>query len=143
VSIIGITGTRQLNDTGREHIVLALLSLDPATDSIVCGGCHGADAFARQVAKLMGIKVMAALPEDTSQTDTSWISYATTWKVVGPYRERNQFIVDLCDGLWAFPNHATQKDDPHSGTWMTVNMAKRARKLALLKPQHAKAGRSE
>jgi predicted Rossmann fold nucleotide-binding protein DprA/Smf involved in DNA uptake len=143
VSIIGITGTRQLNDAGRQHIILALLDLDPAKDSIVCGGCRGVDAFAGQVAKLMGLKVMVALPEDDSQTDTSWISYAATFKVVGPYRERNQYIVDHCDGVWAFPNHATQQEDPHSGTWMTVNMAKRAKKLAYLKPQHPKQARSE
>ena len=142
MAVIGITGTRQLNDTGRQQIVLALLALNPDTDSVVCGGCVGADAFAGQVAKLMGIPVFVALPSDDSQVDTSWVRYAETWRVIGPYKERNQHIVNISDGVWAFPN-LPEKQEPRSGTWMTVRMARRAKKLALLKLQHPKTGRSE
>jgi hypothetical protein len=135
MAVIGITGTRQLNDTGRESIVKALLDLDPNTDSIMTGGCVGVDAFAGQVAHLMGITVMVALPVDDSQTDTSWITYAATFKVVGEYRERNQWIVDHSDGVWAFPD-LPEKQEPRSGTWMCVRMARKAKKLAYLKLQH-------
>jgi hypothetical protein len=139
MALIGITGTRALDDTGRSNIVALLSYLDPEEDAVVVGGCVGADAFAGQVAHTMGLTVHVVLPEDDSQVDPSWVTYATTYEVSGPYRQRNERIVAIADGMWAFPNHATQKEDPHSGTWMTINIAKRAKKLAYLKPQHAHA----
>ena len=86
----------------------------------------------------MGLKVHVVLPEDDSQVDPIWVNYATTWELGGPYRERNERIVALADAVWAFPNHAAQKDEPRSGTWMTINIARRAKKLVYLKPQHAR-----
>ena len=139
MALIGITGTRALDDTGRANIVALLSYLDPAEDAVIVGGCVGVDAFAGQVAHTMGLKVHVVLPEDDSQVDTSWVNYANTWELGGVYRKRNERIVELADGVWAFPNHATQKEDPHSGTWMTINIAKRAKKLAYLTPQHPPA----
>jgi hypothetical protein len=142
MSLIGITATRALDDTGRGDIVALLSYLNPEEDAVIVGGCVGGDAFAGEVAKTMGLKVHVVLPEDDSQVDPIWVNYAATWELGGPYRERNERIVALADAVWAFPNHATQKEDPRSGTWMTINLARRAKKLVYLKPQHAKAAKS-
>ena len=135
----GITATRALNDVGRSNIVTLLSLLDPERDSLILGGCTGGDAFAGSVALTMGLKAHVVLLANARQVDPEWNAYATTWEVQPTPRLRNEKIVDLSDQVWAFPNHATQKEDPRSGTWMTINIAKRSDKLASVKPQHPKA----
>lgn len=141
MTIIGCTGTRHLDDAGRNLIVDALSELDPHTDRLVVGGCVGADAYIGAVAKALGLPVHVVLPADRKLVDPHWRAYADSWEEGGVYRQRNQRIVDLADYVFAFPNYPEAEDNPHSGTWMTVRMARRAKKLAYLKPQHPHQGR--
>lgn len=132
---VGITATRQLDDAGRQNIIAALKCLEPPGDSIVVGGCYGGDQFALEVAYFMGIDAHVVLPEDQSQVDDNWVNFAATCEDGGPYRQRNERIVALADCVWAFPNHDSQRRDPRSGTWMTINIARRAKKPVLVRPQ--------
>jgi len=140
--IVGITGTRALDDTGRQSIFDAISMLDPLEDSLIVGGCVGADAFAALVATAFGIPVAAIVPLLDEQwvkrwADEDWMFFTTLgWSATDSTRTRNEQLVAQADQVWAFPDRAEGKDNPRSGTWMTIRMARRANKLTLLLVQH-------
>lgn len=143
--IVAITGTRSLDDTGRQHLFDAVSMLDPLEDSLVVGGCVGADAFAALVATGFGLPTFAVVPLlDTKWVerwcDPDWALFASLgWSSAASPRTRNAEMVERADQVWAFPDRDEARDNPRSGTWMTVRMARRANKLTLLLVQHPHA----
>jgi hypothetical protein len=140
--IVGITGTRALDDTGRQNLYDALSILDPARDSVIVGGCVGADAFAALVATSFGLPLFLCYPAEDKAWMSRWFDpdcmllQTTGWEATFTTRQRNQYLVQSSDQVWAFPDRAEGRDNPRSGTWMTVRMARKAGKLGLCLPQH-------
>lgn len=134
--ILGVTGTRHLNERGRRHIAAALAEYEPADTTLVVGGCVGADEFAGRTGRDMGMTVHVVLPRERRWVDPLWGEYATTSEEGGVYRARNERIVALATEMVAFPNHPEGRDNPHSGTWMTIRIARRVGKPITITPQN-------
>lgn len=137
---VGVTGTRDLDKTGRDNIVAALAALmGEGVEAIVVGGCVGADAWAGATAKRLGFWVKVILPENQKELDPAWESYADEADGPYPYRERNQRIVDEVTLMLAFPALPEQHPKSlRSGTWMTIRMAHRRAIPVRVFTQHTK-----
>ncbi|MCC5814737.1 MAG: hypothetical protein JJT78_08280 [Leptospira sp.] len=135
---IGITGSRKgLNDKQRLALLESLKGLGNV--EIHHGDCVGVDC---DIHKLLvsekenlpeGVKVLQISihpPSDKKQRafceknypglDILIHSYSTE-----EYLKRNQFIVNLTDELWAFPDGPEKQ---RSGTWSTIRNAKKSGK---------------
>ena len=132
---VGFTGTRALNEDGREAIAKTLLFFRQLTDlhgltlEVVHGGCVGADAFVGQTALIYGADVHCCLPEDMSRVPATWrLNCHTYQEVPGSYRNRNKAIVRRSQLLFAvadYPEHHG-KSGRGCGTWMTIRMGREA-----------------
>ena len=141
---VGFTGTRQLNDDGREAIRAMLTAMrmmaermPDATLEVVQGGCVGADAFVGKEAHDLGFRVHTILPDDRSQVATDWDEWSDSHEAGGGYRERNKRIVLRSALLFAVADYPER--DGHSrrsGSWMTVRMAREAMLPMWLYVQH-------
>jgi len=86
------------------------------------GDCIGADEEAHELAGGMEIDRHAHPPDKDVKRAFTVAEFSEPPK---PYRVRNQDIVDVTKQLVAAPSGA-EADQPRSGTWMTVRMARRA-----------------
>jgi len=86
-------------------------------DTIISGGCTGADTLAEQYASQHSIKFICHSPfaKENLRPDGK-PGYAT----------RNQRIAGACDIMLAFPTA------PSRGTWMTVEMARQLGKRVIV-----------
>jgi hypothetical protein len=145
---VGFTGTRKLDDYGREAIAMTVLFFVQLCENngldleLIHGGCVGADAFAGQSALIYsgatsvgqgwGVKVNVhtVLPIDMSRVPADWRQHCHTWEQMpegSKYRDRNKRIVRRADVLFGVANrpedHGSQK---YSGTWMTIRLGREA-----------------
>lgn len=142
---VGWTGTRRLTDDMRRFIDTAIDKLHGAV-WVITGGCVGVDAYVAEVAFRRGLHVHTILPADRSRVDPQWRDHCTTYEEMSrgtTYRDRNERIVALTTtDMFAVPE--ASEDDPisrRSGTWMTVRIARRARKwLTIFDPGQAGSG---
>lgn len=132
---IGITGTRNLDATGREALtnLMAVLGIWCAREGLECeviqGGCIGADAWAGEQAASCGFRVHTILPEDRSRVTANWTSWTTSHEEGGTYRERNKRIVQRAAMLFVVADYPEDHGrSKRSGTWATARMAAEAMK---------------
>lgn len=123
---IGIVGSRKWYDHDKVSIVVDKCIEKYGKVSIISGGAKGADYLGKVVALEKNLEYIEYNPAHTSWNIYSgkpkeW--YEKEYKV-GNYFERNSFIAEECDILFAFipPNHQS------NGTMDTVNKAKKLNK---------------
>jgi predicted Rossmann-fold nucleotide-binding protein len=127
MTVIGISGTRSLNDD-RAAAVTAVIETLPKDATVVTGGCVGVDAHVARVAYGLGLHVVTILPADRKAVDPDWRRFCHEYEEMLPgstYRDRNRRIVQRSDQLLAFPLYP-EKDarSTRSGTWQTVRIAR-------------------
>lgn len=125
--IVGVTGSRigltmQQSEKARGLLVMA------NADELHHGDCVGADEELARFAANLGVRTVAHPP-----TNIRHRAYHESSRVLPPkdYRRRNIDIVNACDVLWAFPS-GEEGDQPRSGTWMTVRIARQSRKPIII-----------
>jgi hypothetical protein len=128
VKSIGFTATRHLNNGRRETIEKTIKKLN--ADVFVHGACVGGDAYIAQMVKKHHPEaiIRAIVPANQSQVDQESIkiSHEIIRMLPGSsYRDRNESIVKNSDEMYAFWTGV----QAGSGTYMTINIAKRADKL--------------
>lgn len=121
--ILGFTGTRA-GLTTLQRRALEQVVADAAPDVVVHGCCIGADAEFDTIAAALGIL------RHGRPSDMPGLTFRPAGKVVlHPAKrplERNRDIVEACDELVACPGAVEVR---RSGTWATVRLARRLRKL--------------
>lgn len=129
--VLGFTGSQTIHDFEVAHIQLSLTDLDsrlrPAV--VVTGGCIGIDAYVHHwyAANRPDVKRVVTLPGNKAKVDLTVTETADlVFDSHEAYRARNEHIVALSTVMSAF---WTGKK-AYSGTYMTMNIAKRAGKLA-------------
>jgi hypothetical protein len=133
--MIGISGTREMPTALQaERIRQLIRGLQPGT-TVVTGACVGVDALAAKIAfSTPGIHVMTVVPANRKAVDPNWQRYCHDFYEMPlgtSYRDRNLYIVDLCDWLLAFPMYAEWDGrSTRSGTWQTIRLARKAGKQA-------------
>lgn len=136
---VGWTGTRSLNDDGREWILGIIDLLHPDT-IIITGACVGADAYIARVAHDHGLYVHAIVPFNRSQVDPEWRDYCDTYDEMPDgtdYRYRNERIVDASDRMYGIADYPEKHEQSRrSGTWMTIRIARRDAKPVEVYVQH-------
>jgi hypothetical protein len=140
---VGLSGTRNLDEYGREAIENVLDALDWFAQSqgveveIVQGGCVGADAYAGERARMRSFRVHTILPVDRSRVPANWSSWSTSHEEGGVYRERNKKIVRRAAIVFVVADYPEDHGKSRrSGTWMTARMAKEAMKPMWTCVQH-------
>lgn len=142
---IAFTGTRKLQP-GDAAKIAAVIEALPQDAELITGACVGVDAHIARVGHALYRQVHTVVPSNGSQVDPAWMHYCTSATVLGPgapepYRERNEYMVERCDRLIAFPDreesHGSQR---RSGTWMTVRIARAAQKPVEIHILHAEKG---
>lgn len=115
---LGFTGTREgMTDQQKDKLILILDNY--AIDQLHHGDCVGADEFAHNLAKNMGIFVVVHPPIDPRLR--AWCVGDETREPL-PYIERNHNIVDETGHLFVAPR--TKEEQVRSGTWATYRYAK-------------------
>lgn len=112
---VGVVGSRRRDtDLDRALVFHALDEYGPGL-TVVSGGCKkGADAFAKEYAKSLGLEYIEYRP----RTDPPVRSYG---EAVQRYHYRNRLIAENCDILIALV-----ADDRTGGTENTIKHARRA-----------------
>lgn len=145
----GFTGTRKLREAHVPIIMETLKELSDGTE-FVTGAARGVDTFvARALTTLYPDAVhrliVPAAPHNEDLV-TGWLPNGTTRLVehMRParndreaYRARNGQIVASCDRLVAFARLEEDRDR-YSGTWMTVRIGRKDRKVyrvVILEPE--------
>jgi hypothetical protein len=139
---LGFTGTRHLDEYGREAIAgtiggfVGFVAEAGLRMEIVHGGCVGADAFAGQTGLIYsgvhegGTDVHAVIPADKSRVPVDWRQHCHTYELMPPgstYRDRNKRIVRRAQMLFAVANYPEHHGKSRrSGTWQTVRIAQEA-----------------
>jgi len=139
---LGFTGTRHLNEIGREAIANTIWAFagwaakEGVRLEVVHGGCVGADAFAGQTGLIYsgafpgGTDVHAVIPADMRQVPADWRQHCHTYEVMpegSSYRDRNKRIVRRAQVLFAVADYPEDHGKSRrSGTWMTVRIAQEA-----------------
>lgn len=134
---IGFTAARDLGDQGQSVIACVLDRLPPAARYIT-GGAIGGDALIGRwlVERWPGAHHVVIVPADKSRVDPWWLTVDVAVEAIPmpagtTYKDRNAEIVRRSVMLFGFP--AYPEDDPRSarsGSWQTIRMARRARKLS-------------
>jgi hypothetical protein len=109
----------------RPYVYECLKALDPAPTVIITGCAHGIDTLAAEGALLhkelvKRFEVLAVSAERNVEIVTVYPRMSTD-----PMRGRNEYMVSRCDVLAAFP---LTREYVRGGTWMTINIAKRAQR---------------
>lgn len=125
---IGIVGSRKWTDKNKisEAVELCVEKYGQENIRIVSGGAIGADTFGKIVALEKNIKFTEYNPAHTEWNEYSGIPkewYGKPYNV-GQFFERNTFIAEASDILFAFipPNHQS------NGTMDTVGKAQKLNK---------------
>lgn len=133
IPIYGFTGSRYLDLT--HHALLdEVLTAHLDGDVYITGGAVGVDTYVlrKMAAWLPEATHRVYLPEHGPDWDNSFLELADEVTRVPdtmrhPHRSRNAAIVADADVLLAFPLHAeSHGQSRRSGTWMTVNLARKA-----------------
>ena len=132
---VAFSGSREPTGWMQSHAAQIVDALDSAT-RVVVGGCVGIDALIARLAYKRGLWVHAVLPADRRFVDPDWRDYCDSYEELEPSREpfraRNTRMVELIDRggcLHALPQFHEQHDDSkRSGTWMTIRLARGAKK---------------
>jgi len=127
----GFTGSQDGAPSARIISVLDSLKLE-LDDLIVTGGCIGVDSqiFHAVRKQYPTINQLVIFPADLSKVDSSILPLATNFIQMPKgtdYRDRNERLVLESDKMVAFWTGRKR-----SGTYMTMNIAKRASKLSVL-----------
>lgn len=133
------TGTTSLKPHHVPVIRDMLRDLEDGTEFIT-GCAHGVDTYIAQAAtalfpRAMHTLVVPAAPHNEALV-MGWMPCSTRQIIVMPpaasnaeaYRARNAYMVARCDQLVGAALHEESRQ-PRSGTWMTVRMGRKARKL--------------
>lgn len=125
---LGITGIR-LDPTEQQTAALRKLLVVLRPSKLCHGDCTGVDALAHDIATELGIPTHVFPP-----IDTKWRAcrVGTFNEDPGPYRSRNQAIVEASCALIALPRRFGKT--LRSGTWMTVRMAEGRKPVAIVWP---------
>lgn len=121
----GFTGSRKGIELTKIKEVLDRFNLTKY-DTIITGACVGIDAQVSKLAKEYECNQLVIVPFDQSKTDKSvfeniGVNDGVIYLTIGTdYRDRNELIVKNSDKLIAFWD-----GNKRSGTWMTMNIAKR------------------
>lgn len=124
---VGFTGTRLGMTEAQKASLLSLLSEIGLPCTFHHGDCTGADSEAHEIARKAGMTVVVHPPED--ETHRAWCVGDET-RMPLSYRNRNKSIVDDSAVLIAAPS--TRGEELRSGTWMTVRIARMARRRRLI-----------
>jgi hypothetical protein len=127
---IGFTGTQRgmslsQHDALRGFLLGATLGYENA--EFHHGDCIGADAQAHDIAYSLRLSLVIHPPEDDKKR--AWKGSTASAIRIFPvldYRDRNRMIVSSTDLLVAAPKMF--KEEQRSGTWMTIRMARIAKK---------------
>jgi predicted Rossmann fold nucleotide-binding protein DprA/Smf involved in DNA uptake len=131
VTTVGISGTRTPSLDQIKAIRQAILEL-PTDYKLVSGGCQGIDTEAVIAARDFHREIHSVIPADQRRVTQGAIDLSTSVEYMPPnssMRDRNTRVVALSDWLIAVPENPSNGIDRGSGTWMTVRIAKRAKKL--------------
>lgn len=122
---IGFTASRNLSKYGKKKIENLIQKLEANT--YIHGACIGGDAYIAKMVKKYHPKsvLIAVVPRNLSKVDSKSVSISDKVINEGNYRERNTRIVNESDFIIAFWNGKKI----HSGTYMTINIARRKNKL--------------
>jgi hypothetical protein len=141
----GYTGSRDYDDDRDDHVALLVPYLstfqygDDSKDEHTTGGCNGLDVAAMLILIQLYPRALhrLILPADHRQVDLDAVEALREWgRVEGhraeilqcaegtDYRHRDTEIVRYSEMLHCFPYVRLEK--PHSGTWMTHNIAVKA-----------------
>lgn len=132
--ILGFTGTRSVLPVRQRAALRAILGTLASVEACCLhhGDCIGADATAQELCQSVGIGTVIHPP-----VNQGWRAYSHHFgknilKVLPPksFLGRDRDIVDSCQLLIACPR--TRTLEPHSGTWYTVQYARRSRVPVLL-----------
>ena len=130
--ILGFTGTQNFGVGEVPHLNLCLedLAARLRPDSIVTGACIGVDAYAHHwfARHHPGVRRVVIVPANRSKVDVSVLANADEiyeMPSTTDYRARNLEMVRRATTMAAFWTGKTA----YSGTWMTMNIARRMGKL--------------
>ena len=122
---VGFTGTRH-GMTASQIVVLTRLLEKKGFTDLHHGDCVGADAQARDMAKLLGLWIVSHPPVNPGRRART--ENDETREPL-PYMIRNQAIIDETDHMFAAP-HGMKKEQ-RSGTWATIQ---RSRSVTIIFP---------
>lgn len=135
--ILGVTGTRN-QPSDRQVRLLRERIMDPSVNVVHHGDCQGVDALAGGFACKFGKNIVVHPPISDSLRAYAHIACPECrWRRLvldeQPYLVRDRSLVAVVDELVALPS--TLAPVPHSGTWYTINYAKKVgRKVNIIYP---------
>lgn len=130
---IAITGARSMG-TVKGDLDLALWVFDDyqiSTEFLV-GGAKGADTIMASIAYNAGYRVTLYAPAAPYNIKCEKFAHHVLACPMSaePYRTRNEMLVRDADFVIAFPEfEESDGRSKRSGTWMTIRMARKARKI--------------
>ena len=116
---LGFTGTREGMTDRQKNYLIRVLDAYPI-EQLHHGDCVGADEFAHNLSKNMGIYVVVHPPIDPILRA---FCQGDEIRDTLPYIERNHNIVDETRHLFVAPR--TREEQVRSGTWATYRYATR------------------
>lgn len=125
---IGFTGTRHgMTDAQKLELrqwLASVAKIAHGPKNVVAhhGDCVGADAEFHEICRELGFYIHVHPP--TISTERAYCMGYDVIEPARPYARRNQDIVNATDYDFAAPENALG----NGGTWMTIGMARRARK---------------
>jgi hypothetical protein len=138
--ILCVTGSRferpaaQVAAVARHLAELALYQLTPTTE-LHHGGATGADRQAHELVRDLWGAAVRVVIHPASGVAERWCDWSDADVLLAPRKalERNAAIVASLDAtpLVVLPA-APERDDPRSGTWATVRLARKAHKAVLI-----------
>lgn len=131
-AILGVAGTRRDPSMSQlRHLYTRMTDLHETLGcrTLVHGCCTGFDAAAHHLARSLGWHIKGCPPSNSVYlAEAEWRDCDESLPTQG-YAERNASIIRACTVLVAGPLAAEDDErSRRSGTWMTVRMARDARK---------------
>lgn len=127
---VAFTGSRTITAADEKVIAARLQEVFQFADRIVTGACRGVDSFIARYTdeRCPDVRNIIVVPwrrdvvcEEVMKLSAPMFIYMAEGT---SYRQRNETMVDISDEVEAF-----WKGDKRSGTFMTINIAKRKRKI--------------
>jgi hypothetical protein len=131
---VGFTGSRKITEAQRKLVIKRLEEIKPTVTHYITGACTGVDAEVALWAYEQHPEAnqIIVVPNRRLHVDdrvmhfhTDNVMYIEMPRHPTSYRDRNERIVDLSERVEAFWDGRTYK----SGTYMTINIAKKDKKL--------------